>query len=773
MWSLVSTENNQVKRLLANRVYTFGRKDVDFIIANDSSVSRKHGTIKVADEESSNEPCLTVSDCSKFGTFYSKNEPGNEQHLVFNKITGEVQLKQGDCLRIGVLKSIFKIEHKPLLIVTSSMSSVLQEKLREKVTKLGGKLTTNWQTGVTHLAMQSILLNVKVTQALACACPIVSEKYFSKLLKSVETNEVELPNTNDFLPDISEQGLDKRECSFQVNVERKNIFRDKTVVFLSHKQMKRLGTSCSYSGATVCLVSDPKCTDEKLVDENTIVVRCADNAESQVIDAKKLEKLQRQFRRKQLRFIQEHEIGLSLLYCSTDVYCNPSFDLEKETTFSQRPIPGSTFSQNMDHPQQVESRQEVEDTNDPNSLFISCIPETMKSQAPDTFCSLDVGMESEVGRKKRPHEDHCTDEIPSKHQKTNSPPKHHPPTASPKLIGDTAHCSKDATHRQTPELPFKVPKPQETIAQSVENIAQSMLGSSMTSNKKKSKPPPKKKRISAVSTTPVQLTIPNNKPTMDHTTTKEHIITSTKVASNSDIALDPAPVSPIHHNLDEIPDSCIEDDSLWTSSMDLNQKNDVLVVPVKTEYIAPEISVDQNSERYVDPDLIDSERVSESQHCEPTVQIKPKQELLVVKKEKISQPCPQVNKDKFKNVTAGWTDPKNAPTSDYCEVIPDYPSSDLSKVVQVSLIVTTSTTRVTSKSNAQRNTKNYKCFRKVYPTYMDYESQNNTAASLEPPKIIGGRDLFKHENKISKDTNLEDWAMLNERDDDNLNPFGS
>uniref|UniRef100_F6QHZ5 FHA domain-containing protein n=5 Tax=Ciona intestinalis TaxID=7719 RepID=F6QHZ5_CIOIN len=234
MWSLVSTENNQVKRLLANRVYTFGRKDVDFIIANDSSVSRKHGTIKVIDEESSNEPCLLVSDSSKFGTFYSKNETGNEQHLVFNKITGKVRLKHGDCLRIGVLKSIFKIKHKPLLIVTSSMSSVLQEKLRDKVSKLGGKLTTSWQTGVTHLAMQSILLNVKVTQALACACPIVSEKYFSKLLKSVETNEAELPSTNDFLPDISEQGLDKRECSFQVNVERKNIFRDKTVVFLSH-----------------------------------------------------------------------------------------------------------------------------------------------------------------------------------------------------------------------------------------------------------------------------------------------------------------------------------------------------------------------------------------------------------------------------------------------------------------------------------------------------------------------------------------------------------
>ena len=389
MWYLKFQNGDKKQYLLAGKAYTIGRKGTDITITDDSSVSRRHATIEITLEDESNPRAITMTDSSKFGTFFARNS-GSKPNFI--KVNGSVQLKMGDLIRIGMQHTFCKLINEPLTVVVSMMNQSNLSRLQSVVAKLGGNIANTWQPCATHLAINQVILNVKVTQALANAVPIVEDDFFVKMQEAIEMGLTELPNAKDFIPPISENGLDNDKTLLVPTVTRKSLFKDRVFVFLSTKQLKRLGQTCAAAGGKPMLKSDISTKEQnKLLDSSSTAILIPPNLPETplVISETEFNALQESLSSKGRRFLQEHEIGLALLYDSADVYTNPEFELTDDITFTQPTIPGGSMSQMRDSAPKMESQ--VHET-----LFISRVPETVQ-------CDTDIPSTSRECSKKRPH----------------------------------------------------------------------------------------------------------------------------------------------------------------------------------------------------------------------------------------------------------------------------------------------------------------------------------------------------------------------------------
>nr|CAB3264216.1 nibrin [Phallusia mammillata] len=697
---------NIVVKILPEKVYICGRKNADINIPNDSSVSRKHCTVQLT----ANGKGLLVKDSSKYGTFFAKDvKTGTDVHKIeYTRINEKVELSGKDVLRIGVLKSVFHVQSndtKSPVVVHSKLGRSAQVELEKYVKKLNGKVVKTWSDDITHLAMKEVVLNVKVTQALASNTPIVTCEFFKALAEASESsNEVNLPVCNDFVPEIADEGLNKNECSFAQNVNRSKLFDDKTIVFLSDVQFNRLGNTCSLAGASVLLANDSKFNFSIISNDNTIVVSLSPETNG-LLKENLFERLQETMIESSSRFIQEFEIGLALLYCSTEMYCNPKFDLPPDGTFtsatlSQLPGTSVCMSQNVTGPQST------------TSLSMSRVPET---------ADIDITE---------------TDVISS----------------TKDVVKETVQSSSRKRALDSDTRASKVPK----RSSDDENV---LLDLNQT--KKKPKPAPKRKQ-SVIKPADMQRDdtmlskVQSESPHKKSSKTKQVV----EISDNE---------------LDDLPDSCIADDSLWTDTTSAAQslklyeeKDDDL--PSKPESVTtssshykpkdqhkvtevPQTPVEMQGSNFM-PQVIKQEAVDDS--TIPGTGVKPMSSVV----------NSQIGEKFGSQVHI---------KSDSITFDADLPYKDLMKVVHVSLVVGPRKKKSSSVDNGS-GIKNFKKFRKVFPTYYNSGSQTNTVQSMEPPKIIGGRDLFAHNNRIENDHVIDDWAFPQSQPEsqssqDRLNPF--
>ncbi|KAH7966754.1 hypothetical protein HPB49_019196 [Dermacentor silvarum] len=314
MWSLRHAETNNVcYRLLCGGEFTVGRKGADILIANDASISREHAVLSVAplpDDrlgDVSFVPLLRVKDLgSKYGTSVNSRELGKSE---------ETALREGDIVTFGKLGSKYKMCYNaPFVVTTSCLSTPEKERLKDTLKKIGARLKPEWSDRCTHVVMAAIRLTMKTTAALLAAKPVVTPGFFTEVQNRVQRQDLTDVDPAAFIPDVTEECLTLSKETFGCNEARKSVFSGKTFYFLTEKQYKSLGELVVSGGGRAELVRNPNRPTSDLIAEGSCVIKPSDGNETPVC---------RYLLKNKLRSLSASDVGMAVIYCSTDKFCNP------------------------------------------------------------------------------------------------------------------------------------------------------------------------------------------------------------------------------------------------------------------------------------------------------------------------------------------------------------------------------------------------------------------------------------------------------------------
>ncbi|NXU98574.1 NBN protein, partial [Cettia cetti] len=307
-------------RLLSGVEYVVGRKNCTILIQDDQSISRSHAVLTVNQPETSSSqslsiPVLTVRDTSKYGTFVNGS-----------KLNGtSVSLQSGDRINFGVFESKFRVEYEPLVVCSSCLDVAQKNALNQAIQQLGGLVVNEWKKECTHLVMVSVKVTVKTICALICARPIIKPEFFSELIRAIQSRQ-QLPNHESFYPPVDEPSIGSENLDLSGHHERKKIFSGKTFIFLTAKQHKKLGPAVVLGGGEVKLMTEGRKEMPLLLSPEVCVVDVG-LTNSQISGSDSMtnwtDSILTVLESKNLRAIPEAEIGLAVIFMSTEKYCNP------------------------------------------------------------------------------------------------------------------------------------------------------------------------------------------------------------------------------------------------------------------------------------------------------------------------------------------------------------------------------------------------------------------------------------------------------------------
>ncbi|RLW13421.1 hypothetical protein DV515_00000385, partial [Chloebia gouldiae] len=307
-------------RLLSGVEYVVGRRNCTILIQDDQSISRNHAVLTVNQPETSPSqsltvPILTVKDTSKYGTFVNGS-----------KLNGtSVSLQSGDRINFGVFESKFRVEYEPLVVCSSCLDVAQKNALNQAIQQLGGLVVNEWTKECTHLVMVSVKVTVKTICALICARPIIKPEFFPELIRAIQSRQ-QLPNHESFYPPVDEPSIGSENLDLSEHHERKKIFSGKTFVFLTAKQHKKLGPAVVLGGGEVKLMTEGRKEMALLLSPEVCVVDVG-LANSQISGSDSMtnwtDSILTVLESKNLRAIPEAEIGLAVIFMSTEKYCNP------------------------------------------------------------------------------------------------------------------------------------------------------------------------------------------------------------------------------------------------------------------------------------------------------------------------------------------------------------------------------------------------------------------------------------------------------------------
>lgn len=346
MWKLLpaaSAAPGEPCRLLAGVEYIVGRKNCAILIENDQSISRNHAVLRVnfpvtSLSQTDEIPTLTIKDNSKYGTFINEEKMQNGLSST---------LKTGDRVTFGVFESKFRVEYEPLVVCSSCLDVSGKTVLNQAILQLGGLTANSWTEECTHLAMSSVKVTIKTICALICGRPIVKPEYFSEFLKAVESKK-QPPEIESFYPPIDEPAIGSKSVDLSGRRERKQIFKGKTFVFLNAKQHKKLGSAVVFGGGEARLMAEGGEEEQSFFSApGTCVVDVGmTNTQLIITDSQRkwIHLIMDILQRHGLRPIPEAEIGLAVIFMTTESYCNPQGQpcTELKTT-----PPGPSLSQGL------------------------------------------------------------------------------------------------------------------------------------------------------------------------------------------------------------------------------------------------------------------------------------------------------------------------------------------------------------------------------------------------------------------------------------------
>ncbi|XP_077023278.1 nibrin [Tamandua tetradactyla] len=346
MWKLLPAAGparGEPYRLLTDVEYIVGRKNCSILIGDDHSISRNHAVLtasfSVTNLSQVDEiPVLTIKDNSKYGTFVNEEKMQNGVSQT---------LKTGDRVTFGVFESKFRVEYEPLVACSSCLDVSGKTALNQAILQLGGLTVNNWTEECTHLVMISVKVTIKTICALICGCPIVKPEYFTEFLRAVRSKK-QPPEIESFYPPVDEPAIGSKNIDLSGRQERKQIFKGKTFIFLNSKQHKKLSSAVIFGGGEARLITEKnEVEDSFFLAPGTCVVEVGIiNSQTLIPDSQKkwIHSIMNMLQRQGLRPIPEAEIGLAVIFMTTENYCNPQ---GQPNTELKPTTPGPSLSQDL------------------------------------------------------------------------------------------------------------------------------------------------------------------------------------------------------------------------------------------------------------------------------------------------------------------------------------------------------------------------------------------------------------------------------------------
>ncbi|XP_063362087.1 nibrin [Cydia amplana] len=324
MWCLISQIDSRVIYIVVegNNV-TVGRtldsQCGSFAVIEDASISRKHACLSIIQDN------LYLQDLgSRYGTFLNQTT----ERLG---VTSKVQIKHNDVVRFGKLSSVWTVQEIKHVTCTSTLKGENLQNLRIVLGKIGAALKSDWDDTCTFLTMPAITLTIKVVLALAQGSYIVTPQFWNDVLHAV-TISTTLPNPKNFTPQVIESTINKEDVMFLPDERRSKLFTGKKFIFFSRRQLEMYKLVLLKSSATPLLLSESKMTKSMLVSPDVVVIQYNIGNTSQESQAQRnlLNDIINYLNSKGKRAVADAEIGLAILYCSIDKYCNPEFSFTSE-----------------------------------------------------------------------------------------------------------------------------------------------------------------------------------------------------------------------------------------------------------------------------------------------------------------------------------------------------------------------------------------------------------------------------------------------------------
>ncbi|XP_017137435.1 nibrin [Drosophila miranda] len=306
------TKEDEKFVLLPNKpVYTVGRLSTDLILLEDLSISRTHVRLHLPSEKDGE---LQIEDVgSKYGTFLNNDIPRNKR-MATNTLT---PLPVGFRVRFGATTNIWQVRQMELVTTASALTHAQVFELTELIGSMGGSVVPNWTDECSYLTMNEATVTVKLLHALLENKPIVTFAFWRKLLAAANSIHVRegWPQPKDYQP---------TNLDLTWRPERTTLFAEKTFVFMNRRHFEIYGAVVRKAGAT-CKDLNSGVRKTFLTKKDVIVIQYVPSTQSQSTET--INSIQDILEQSGLRIIQEYEIGMALLHCSTKEFCNPSHKL--------------------------------------------------------------------------------------------------------------------------------------------------------------------------------------------------------------------------------------------------------------------------------------------------------------------------------------------------------------------------------------------------------------------------------------------------------------
>ncbi|KAI8435931.1 hypothetical protein MSG28_004099 [Choristoneura fumiferana] len=339
---------------------------------------------------------------SRYGTFINQSD---------EKIgtTSKVQLKHNDTVKFGKLNSVWTVQEIKHITCTSTLKGENLQNLKVVLDQLGGTLKNDWDHTCTYLTMPAITLTIKVVLALVQGSWIVTTQFWNECLNAVN-NGKPLPDPKQFIPQVIESTINKDDVTFLPDERRGKLFTDRKFIFFSRRQLEMYKTVLLNSSATPLLLSESRMTKSMLCNPNVIVIQYILGNTSQESQSQKnqINDIVNYLKSKGRRAVADAEIGLAVLYCSTDKYCNPDFSFTSEVFKQSHP---STTNVKILAPETQETTQTMQCKKE-NIVINESLTPNHKSFSASTISSLNT-----AGNSKRKLNEEISENIMSTSKK--------------------------------------------------------------------------------------------------------------------------------------------------------------------------------------------------------------------------------------------------------------------------------------------------------------------------------------------------------------------
>lgn len=360
MWYITNNKTQHVYYLVSQSIgHTVGRTGTDLIITGDDSISRNHAMLQ---------PHKNVLHLTDTGSRYGSYVNDNIAKTVPISKDQPTALKAGDTVRFGRCGSVWTVGKADFRCLTSTLA--MDEALKVVLQKIGAELVSTYTAGLTHLIMPTITVTTKFLQCLIGQVPIVEPEFFHTIDRDCIGQGKALPSVNDFVPTCTESYIRNERQLFHPNPVRSNLFKGKEFIFLNTAQYGQFESIVKLAGGVCLSAQQEKIAKGRFLKPNVITIKLKTTGSSQS-QSQSLDTLSQYIASRGRRMVPDLEIGLALMFCSTEKYCNPeyNFAFNVEECFSSGEG-GETLAKN------TEQQTEGTDTKISNVAEMHTIPET-------------------------------------------------------------------------------------------------------------------------------------------------------------------------------------------------------------------------------------------------------------------------------------------------------------------------------------------------------------------------------------------------------------